>query len=248
MVRYLIVLTLLISQFASADLTVVVVNPSSLPHDLGPSNYDNKASNYDNKESNYDNKASNYDNKASNYDNSRSNYANGPKGSRRLLTEDDLYTGYYVTRSDGHINYFYANGTRFGFTPKGGHTDSVFSDGSWCGTRGEIDGISVLGLEQHCYEKLTKVIREEQMVLKKMCTRTYETYKRRIVVDAPVKRSDLADLLGYEKFSKVEKEEIKKFARDFEKNLLDQRSAAQNILNGRDCAQFNLLLPFPNID
>jgi len=45
MVRYLIVVTLLISQFASADLTVVVVNPSSLPHDLGPSNYDNKASN-----------------------------------------------------------------------------------------------------------------------------------------------------------------------------------------------------------
>ena len=144
MVRYLIVLTLLISQFASADLTVVVVNPSSLPHDLGPSNYDNKASNYDNK--------------ASNYDNRRSNYANGPTGSRRLLTEDDLYAGYYVTRSDGHINYFYANGTRFGFTSKGGHTDSVFSDGSWCGTRGEIDGISVLGLEQRCYEKLTKVI------------------------------------------------------------------------------------------
>jgi hypothetical protein len=247
MVKYLILLTVLISPFASSDLTVVIVNPSSLPYDLRPSNYDNKASNYNNKESNYDNKASNYGNKASNYDNRRSNYANGPQGSRRLLTEDDLYMGYYVTRSDGHINYFYANGTRFGFTPKGGHTDSVFSDGSWCGTRGEIDGISVLGLEQRCYEKLTNVIQEEQAVQKQGCTHIYESYKRKIIIDGALRRSKLADLQDMN-LSADEKQKLKEMERDLEQNLLDLRNAAQNLLNVGDCAQFNLVLPFPNVD
>jgi hypothetical protein len=243
MVKYLILLTLLISPFSSSDLTVVVVNPSSLPYDLGPSNYDNNASNYDNNESNYDNNVSNYDNNESNYDNSRSNYANSPQGSRRLLTEDDLYIGYYVRRSDGHINYFYTSGTRFGFTPKGGHTDSVFSDGSWCGTRGEIDGISVLGLEQRCYEKLI----EEKAHQKQGCTHIHETYKRKIIIDGALRRSKFADLRDMN-LSADDKQKLKEMERDLEQNLLDIRNAAQNLLNISDCAQFNLVLPFPNVD
>ncbi len=181
--RVVLTLGLLMSQFSVADLTVVVVDPSSLPYDLGPSNIDNQASSLRNNESGFGNGASSFGNQASSFDNRRSNYANGPEGSRRLLTEDDLYVGYYVTRSNGHINYFYASGTRFGFTPSGGHTDSIFSGGSWCGTIGQVDGLSVLGLTRPCYEKLTRRIQEEQEASRKFCLETHERYKKLVKTD-----------------------------------------------------------------
>ena len=181
----ILVLTLgiLMSNFAVAELKVVVINTSSLPYDLKPSYYLNKPSYYLNKESYYLNKSSYYLNKSSYYQNKRSHYQNKETGSNRLLSEDGVYVGYFVKRDDGHVNYFYASGSRFGFTPTGGHTDSIFSDGSWCGTIGQIDGVSVVGLERSCYEQLTKEVREEQEASREFCLDMYERYRARLDED-----------------------------------------------------------------
>ena len=156
------------------DLRVIEINSSSLPYDLRPDYLYNQSSYY--------------------YNQSSYSY-NGRDGTRRLLTENDTYIGYYVPRDDGHINYFFSNGKRFGYTPQGGHTQSIFSDGAWCGTIGEIDGERVLGLKSTCYEKLTKVVREEQEASKEFCLQTYEMYKRYKTAENPEGADGLRGIL-----------------------------------------------------
>ena len=136
-----------------ADIRAIVINENSLPYDLSPSNYDNSPSNYDNSSTNYDNSVSNYDNSPSNYDNSPSNYDNGIHGDRRVISEDNTFLGYYVFGSDGIINFYSASGERVGYIPGGGHTQSIFSENGWCGTMGQQQGRTVLGLTQSCFYK-----------------------------------------------------------------------------------------------
>lgn len=134
-----------------ADIRAIIINENSLPYNLSPSNYDNSPSNYDNSSSNYDNSVSNYHNSPSNYDNSSSNYDNGSNGDRRIISEDNKFLGYYVFGADGIINFYSAGGERVGYIPSGGHTQSIFSESGWCGTMGEQQGRTVLGLTQSCF-------------------------------------------------------------------------------------------------
>lgn len=158
MISKLIVLAgaaVLVAEPAHADIVAVVISERGLQYELGPSNYDNSPSNYDNSASNYDNSASNYDNSPSNYDNASSNYDNGPSGRRRVLTEDGRVIGHYVFSKKGVLN-FYSGRRRAFYMPSGGHTQSVFQSESsaWCGSVGNIDGRTVLGLTRNCMLQL----------------------------------------------------------------------------------------------
>lgn len=137
-----------------ADVMAIVIAENGLPYDLSPSNYDNSSSNYENSSSNYDNSISNYDNSPSNYDNSPSNYENTINGSRRIISENQDFLGYYVFGSKGIINFYSTNGERVGYLPGGGHTQSIFSEEGWCGTMGDFQGQTVAGFTQSCFYKL----------------------------------------------------------------------------------------------
>jgi hypothetical protein len=134
-----------------ADILIIRIDPGSLPYGLGPSKYDNSPSKYDNSASKYDNSASKYDNSASKYENSSSNYANGPSGSRRLLMQDNKMIGYYVISSDGVLNFYNRQG-RVAYMPAGDGTRSLFfsETSAWCGTFGEVNGQTAIGLTQGC--------------------------------------------------------------------------------------------------
>jgi hypothetical protein len=88
----LILAATLVCGSALAHLPIALIDESSLPYNLSPSNYDNSPSNYDNSPSNHDNSESNYDNSALNCD-------NGRNGDRRLIYKDRSslnFAGYYV--------------------------------------------------------------------------------------------------------------------------------------------------------
>lgn len=113
-----------------ADILTVIIDPSALPYEISPSKYENSPSKYEN---------------------SPSNYANRVGGGRNLVTEDNKALGYYVFGEGGIINFYNYNSRRVAYLPAGGHTQSVFTDGDWCGTIGEIRGELVLGISQSCY-------------------------------------------------------------------------------------------------
>lgn len=142
---------LLFPSVSEADILTVIIDPSSLPYDLGPDKYDNSPSKYDNSSSKYDNSESKYINSPSKYDNSASNYANRVGGGRNLVTEDGKALGYYVFGEDGIINFFNYKSRRVAYLPSGGHTRSVFMEDGWCGTLGEIRGELALGITQSCF-------------------------------------------------------------------------------------------------
>lgn len=125
----------------AADLPVAIINESSLPYDLSPSNYNNSPSNYANSISNYDNSPSNYDNSESNYDNSSANYDNGQSGTRRLLYKDGgslKFAGYYVRAGSGVTNFFSPNGKRMFYNPQKGRAVFNGKDGSFCGVLAKV--------------------------------------------------------------------------------------------------------------
>ncbi|GAA6189871.1 hypothetical protein [Litorivita sp. NS0012-18] len=134
-----------------ADILTVIIDPSALPYEIGPSKYENSPSKYENSSSTYENSDSRYENSPSKYENSPSNYANRVGGGRNLVTEDNKALGYYVFGEGGIINFYNYNSRRIAYLPAGGHTQSVFTDGDWCGTIGEIHGELVLGISQSCY-------------------------------------------------------------------------------------------------
>jgi hypothetical protein len=137
---------------ASADLSLIVVDESQLPHELSGSRYENSSSNYANSASNYDNSGSNYSNSESNYENSASNSANGANGDRRLISSENEFMGYYVFSSNGVINFFNASGKRIAYKPYNADTKSVFtSSGDWCGTLGNSNNELALGVSESCY-------------------------------------------------------------------------------------------------
>ena len=142
---------LLLPSVSKADILTIIIDPSSLPYDLGPSKYDNSPINYDNSPINYDNSPINYDNSPNNYDNSPSNYDNRIGGDRNIVTEDGKVIGYYVFGRGGMINFFNYNSRRVAYLPSGGHTRSVFTQEGWCGTLGESRGELALGITQSCY-------------------------------------------------------------------------------------------------
>jgi len=142
-----------LSGVAKADLPAIIIDQNALPYGLNPSNYKNSPSNYANSSSNYQNSESNYANSPSNYQNSSSNYQNGSNGQRKILNENKEFIGYYVYTAGGLINIFNAAGKRMGYVPGGDNTRSMFSDDGWCGTLGESNGRTVLGLTQSCYQR-----------------------------------------------------------------------------------------------
>jgi hypothetical protein len=155
MKNFIIFLSLICVSIAHAQMQVIVIDENSLPYDLSPSKYENSASNYDNSSSKYDNSESKYDNSPSKYDNSRSNYENS-NGKNRLITSDGSWAGYTVYADDGLLNIFNSSGSRFGYVPGGGHTQSIFRSlrSQWCGTLGVISGKPVVALTRSCYFEL----------------------------------------------------------------------------------------------
>ena len=143
------------SLFATAQMQVILIDENSLPYDLSPSKYDNSDSKYDNSSSKYDNSESKYDNSSSKYDNSPSKYDNS-NGKNRLITTDGNWAGYAVYSNSGLLNIFNTSGTRLGYVPSGGHTQSIFHStrSQWCGTLGIISGKPVVGLKRNCYFEL----------------------------------------------------------------------------------------------
>lgn len=124
------------SCLAKADITAFAIDASSLPYHFGPSKYNNSPVNYDNS--------------PSKYYNSPYNYNNGPNGENRVIY-DGSFLGYYVYSVSGVLNFFNASGARIGIIPSGGHTQSIFSGDSWCGTLGEKNGGPIVALTQACY-------------------------------------------------------------------------------------------------
>ena len=136
---------------ALADLPVALIDESSLPYNLSPSNYDNSPSNYDNSISNYDNSPSNYDNSESNYDNSASNYDNGRNGDRRLVYKDGgslKFAGYYVAAKNGTTNFYSPRGKRMFYNPKKGAGIFAGKDGTFCGVLARVKGELSLALTE----------------------------------------------------------------------------------------------------
>ena len=150
--KFLLVLAAsLATSSAFADLPVTLIDESSLPYSLSPSNYDNSPSNYDNSISNYDNSSSNYDNSESNYDNSASNYDNSRNGSKRLIYKDGgslKFAGYYVIAKNGTTNFYSPRGKRMFYNPKKGRGIFGGSDGSFCGVLAKVGGQLSLALTE----------------------------------------------------------------------------------------------------
>ena len=157
--KYLLVLAAsLVCGSALADLPIALIDESSLPYNLSPSNYDNSPSNYDNSPSNYDNSISNYDNSPSNYDNSESNYDNsasnydnGRNGDRRLIYKDGgslKFAGYYVAAKNGTTNFYSPRGKRMFYNPKKGRGIFGGKDGSFCGVLARVNGELSLALTE----------------------------------------------------------------------------------------------------
>ena len=129
----------------------ILVDPNSLPFDLGPSKFENSPSKFENSASKFENSSSKFENSPSKFENSPSNYDNRVGGGRTIVTEDGKALGYYTFGEGGIINFYNYNSIRVAFLPGGGHTQSVFSDEDWCGTLGQSDGQLALGLSQSCF-------------------------------------------------------------------------------------------------
>lgn len=138
---------------ARADMQVILIDEQSLPYNLSPSNYNNSPSNYSNSSANYENSEANYTNSPANYSNSSANYQNSLNGNRRIINDKNEFIGYYVFTENNRMNVFNAAGKRIGYVPGGGNTSSVFSENAWCGTLGENNGRTVLGLSVACYRR-----------------------------------------------------------------------------------------------
>ena len=136
-------------------MQVIVIDENSLPYDLNSSKYENSPSKYENSASKYENSESKYENSPSKYENSPSKYENS-NGKNRLLTAEGNWVGYAVYADGGILNIFNSSGTRLGYVPAGGHTQSIFrsSQSQWCGTLGVISGKPVVGLTRSCYFQL----------------------------------------------------------------------------------------------
>lgn len=153
LITYLFVLFVL-PQVAAADILAFLINPDSLSYNLRPDNYANSPNNYANSSTNYENSERNYANSPSNYANSDGNYANGINGDNRIISEDNLFLGYYVFSENGVMNLYSASGNRIAYLPSSGQTQSLFfSQGGWCGTLGESQGNTVLGLTRNCLSR-----------------------------------------------------------------------------------------------
>jgi len=141
-----------ISSFAYADVSTIIVDPSSLSYDMSPTTYSNSPTTYSNASTTYANSETTYSNAATTYANSKNTYGNGKNGSKRILTQDNQYLGYYVTNDDGVTNFFGQNGKRFGYNPAGDTTAIFYTKGKqWCGVIGSYQNQTVLGLSQKCY-------------------------------------------------------------------------------------------------
>lgn len=136
---------------AQADILAIVISEEGLPYGLKSSNYDNSPSNYNNSSTNYENAETTYDNAATTYKNSSTTYNNTASGRHGVYTQDGRRIGYYVFSDKGVMN-FYNNSGRVFYMPSGGHTQSVFytKGREWCGTLGQMDEKTVLGLTRNC--------------------------------------------------------------------------------------------------
>lgn len=143
-------------QIAGADILAILINPDNLPYDMSSDKYSNRPDNYANSSGNYANSEGNYANSAGNYANSAGNYSNGINGEHRILSDANVFLGYYVFSDNGVMNLYSSKGTRVAYMPSGGHTQSLFlSHGGWCGTLGENRGQTVLGLTRNCLLRFT---------------------------------------------------------------------------------------------
>jgi hypothetical protein len=143
-------------QVAVADILAILIDPNSLPFDLSQNNFANSPGNFANSDGNFANSEGNFANSPGNFANSDGNYANGMNGENRIISEDNQFLGYYVFSDSGVMNLYSANGNRIAYMPSGGHTQSLFfNQGGWCGTIGESNGKTVLGLARNCYFRFT---------------------------------------------------------------------------------------------
>ncbi len=119
---------LTLTSAAQADISVVLVNVTSLPYDLSPNNYENSPNNYSNSVNNYKNSPNNYNNSPNNYTNSPNNYSNN----RNKIIHNGSSVGYFVINKDGITNFFSRAGKRVFYNPA--DTSAVFTnEGKYAG-------------------------------------------------------------------------------------------------------------------
>jgi hypothetical protein len=135
--KIILLLLILIASFsASADLEIIVAKESELPFQLSPSKFDNSQSKFDNSVSKFSNSPSKFSNSPSKFENSPSKFENGKTGERRLLLNQSgkhYYVGYYVWGDDGIMNFFSSKGTRLFYSPSS--TGAIFD-----GESGDFSG------------------------------------------------------------------------------------------------------------
>jgi hypothetical protein len=148
---FAILLLMLTTGTALADLPVISIDEKQLSDELSPENPENSPSNSINSISNSDNSPSNIDNSETNYENSPANFKNAKNGNRRLLYKDGSllrFVGYYVTAKNGTTNFFSPSGVRIFFNPKKGSAVFSAKDGSFVGVLSPIDKRLSLGLTE----------------------------------------------------------------------------------------------------
>jgi hypothetical protein len=157
---FAILLLILTTGTAFADLPVISIDEKQLSDELSPTNPENSPSNSTNSISNSENSGSNVDNSETNYENSPANYKNAKNGNRRLLYKDGSllrFVGYYVTAKNGTTNFFSPTGVRIFFNPKKGTAVFSAKDGSFVGVLAPINKRLSLGLTESGMKVLLSV-------------------------------------------------------------------------------------------
>ncbi|PZO64986.1 MAG: hypothetical protein DI498_10185 [Paracoccus denitrificans] len=133
---------------AWADAGIFVVDPASMPFDLGPGAPQNQASRRSNLPSAPGNSSAMPGNSSRTRANAPDNPLNAPDGGRAIVLEG-LVVGYY-TQNSGTLNLFSPAGTRLAYRPKG--TKSLFTaQGAWCGTVAATSGGGfAFGMTESC--------------------------------------------------------------------------------------------------
>ena len=136
----------------ASDIPISIVDESSLPFALSPSNFENSPNNFGNSISNFENSDTTSANSESNFKNSPSNAKNKSGGSSRLIYVAHgmpKYVGYYVLSNTGVTNFFSPSGNRIFYNPKKGAAIFGGRDGSFCGALVRANGQLRLELTEH---------------------------------------------------------------------------------------------------
>ncbi len=140
----LMLLSLATTHQVNADIVVGFINESDLPYKMSPDKYDNSPDKYDNSVDKYGNSPDKYDNSPDKYDNSPDNYKNSANGKRSIVLEENgslYHKGYYVSASDGVVNYFSASGNRIFYSPSNSQNLYHGTQGFFCGLLARQSGV-----------------------------------------------------------------------------------------------------------